>query len=448
MQTRPVLSTDLYELTMLAAYHHAARNPVSVFELFVRALPPERSYLVAAGLAQVVEYLCDLRFADDDLSFLRSVPALSGQPDSFFEALAGLTFTGDLDAIPEGTVFFQNEPVLRVRAPLMQAQLVESFLLTTVNFQTTIATKAARVVRAACTDGTTRAVVDFGLRRSHSEGAGLYGARAAFIGGCAGTSNVEAGRQFGIPLYGTAAHSFVMSFDREQDAFRAYAEAFPEGSVLLLDTYDTLRAAETAAKMEYKIASVRLDSGDLAKLSKQVREILGRHGRSDVRIIASGDLDEHRIAGLVKAGAPIDGFGVGTELITSRDAPALGGVYKLVEQESSEGRTYRAKRSLDKETRPGAKQVWRVVDHETVTDTIALVDEEPPAGAKALLKPVVRKGKLVKELPPLPDIQRRCAQEIAAMPDGVLAGERQADVQFTERIEDLFHGLCARREKE
>lgn len=448
MQTRPILSTDLYELTMLAAYHRAGRNPLSVFELFVRSLPPERSYLVAAGLAQVVEYLGDLHFSAEDIAFLRSVPALSGQPDLFFKALAELAFTGDLDAMPEGTVFFQNEPLLRVHAPLMQAQLAESFLLATVNFQTTIATKAARVVRAACMDGTDRAVADFGLRRSHSEGAGLYGARAAFIGGCAGTSNVEAGRQFGIPLYGTAAHSFVMSFDREEEAFRAYAEAFPEGPVLLLDTYDTLRAAETVAKMKEKIGGVRLDSGDLAALSKEVRAILDRHGRGDVRIIASGDLDEHRIARLVAAGAPIDAFGVGTELITSRDAPALGGVYKLVEQESPSGRAYRAKRSLDKETRPGAKQVWRVVKGEAVTDTIALADEPAPAGASALLAPVMRKGELIGKLPSLADIQRHCAQELAAMPDSILAGERRPDVQFSKRIESLFRGLRTGREKE
>ena len=448
MQTRSILSTDLYELTMLAAYHRAGINPPSTFELFVRRLPPKRSFLVAAGLQQVVDYLLNLRFTPEDLAFLRSLPALKGQPDSFFTALADLAFTGDLNALPEGTPFFHNEPLLRVRAPLMQAQLIESFLLTTVNFQSSIASKAARVVRAAALDGTSRPVVDFGLRRAHSEGAGLLGARAAFIGGCVGTSNVEAGRQFGIPLFGTAAHSFVMSFDEEKQAFRAYARAFPEGPVLLLDTYDTLRAAETAATMTEKIAGVRLDSGDLLDLAKKVRRILDRRGRTDVRIIASGDLDEHKIARLVRAGAPIDSFGVGTELITSRDAPALGGVYKLVEQESSEGRAFRTKHSLDKETRPGAKQVWRVIDDDTLHDTIALLEEPPPPHARPLLHPIIRNGKLVKKLPPLPDIQTYCARELAALPEPILAGARRAKIQYSERIRKLFRTLHASRDME
>jgi len=448
MQTRSILSTDLYELTMLAAYHRAGANPQSTFERFVRRLPPKRSFLVAAGLQQVADYLLDLRFTSDDLDFLRSLPALKGQPDSFFKALADLAFTGDLDALPEGSPFFHNEPVLRVRAPLMQAQLIESFLLTTVNFQSSIASKAARVVRAAALDGTPRPVVDFGLRRAHSEGAALFGARAAFIGGCVGTSNVEAGRQFGIALSGTAAHSFVMTFPDEEQAFRAYARAFPEGPVLLLDTYDTLRAAETAAAMKEKIRGVRLDSGDLLDLSKKVRQILDRRGRSDVQIIASGDLNEVKIARLVEARAPIDAFGVGTDLITSRDAPALGGVYKLVEQESPEGRAFRTKHSLDKETRPGAKQVWRVIDDDTVRDTITLLDEPPPPGARPLLQPVIRDGRLVKELPSLPDIQAYCARELATVPEPILAGARRVKIQYSGRIRKLFRTLRASRDKE
>ena len=323
------LATDLYQLTMAAAYHANGRNEQASFELFARQLPRERSYLIVAGLEQALDYLRRLSFSSDEIEYLRGLPAFDRVSPKFFDYLRDFRFSGDVWAMPEGTVAFAGEPLLRVTAPLIEAQIVETYLLATINFQTLIATKASRIVEAA--QG--RGIIEFGARRAHGFGAAIYAARAAVIGGCIGTSNVEAGRMFDIPEYGTAAHSFTMAFEREIDAFRAYFKVFPDSSTLLLDTYDTINAARLATEFGPELRGVRLDSGDLIELSKQVRAILDEAGMRQTKILASGDLNEFKIAEMIAAGAPIDVFGVGTDLSTSRDAPALGGVYKLVEVE-------------------------------------------------------------------------------------------------------------------
>lgn len=407
------LATDLYQLTMAAAYHAHGRNEQASFELFVRRLPPERSYLVVAGLAQALDYLRELSFTDIEIAYLQSLPVFAHVASAFWAYLRGFRFSGEVWAMPEGTLAFANEPLLRVTAPLIEAQLAETFLLATINFQTLIATKAARIVAAA--QG--RGVIEFGARRCHSFGAAVYAARAAFIGGCLGTSNVEAGRMFELPVYGTSAHSFVMSFEREADAFRAYYAVFPESTTLLLDTYDTLNASWLATEFGAALRGVRLDSGDLAKQCKQVRAILNAAGMPQTRIMASGDLDEFKISALLAAEAPFDSFGVGTELSTSRDAPALGGVYKLVELERDGQHEPKMKLSQEKATYPYCKQVWRKVgkDGHFIGDVIAASDETPVSDWP-LLQPVMHDGHLIAPLPALAATQHHAQLQLAALP--------------------------------
>lgn len=414
------LATDLYQLTMAAAYwRHGLGREYATFELFVRKLPPGRSYLVAAGLEQAVEFLQALQFDAASLDYLCALPQFRSLPTGFREALAAFRFTGDVHAMPEGTLVFPQEPLLQVRAPLLQAQMVETFLLATLNHQTAIATKAARVVEAAAGKG----VVEFGARRAHGFDAALYGARAAVIGGCIGTSNVLAGRTFGLRVFGTAAHSFTMAFAREIDAFRAYLETFPEHATLLIDTYDTLEGARRAASLGPRVQGVRLDSGDLLALSRQVRRILDDAGLAATRIVASGDLDEHAVGALEAAGAPIDLYGVGTELITSRDAPALGGVYKLVEVEEASGPRPVRKLSEGKVSWPGVKQVYRQRGAEGLLrgDVLGLRGEEVPG--EPLLRPVLREGRRVGGWaagpPPLEEARARAREQREALPPGL-----------------------------
>lgn len=406
------LATDLYQLTMAAAYHAHRRDETATFELFVRKLPPGRSYLIAAGLAQALEYLCDLRFTDEDIAYLRWLPVFKHVAPDFFEYLRAFRFSGEVWAMPEGTLAFENEPLLSVTAPIIEAQLLETYLLSTVNFQTLIASKAARMVEAA--QG--RGVVEFGTRRAHGLEAGLFAARAAFIGGCAGTSNVEAGWRFGIPVYGTAAHSWIMSFAHERDAFRAFHQVFPEHTTLLLDTYDTVEGARLAAEIGPSVKGVRLDSGDMTALSKEVRAILDQAGMRRTKVMVSGDLNEFKIAGMLAAGAPIDLFGVGTELATSRDQPALGGVYKLVEVRKGDHVEPKMKLSEEKATYPFRKQVWR---HEDVGqfggDTIALRDEAAQRGTP-LLECVMRGGEVIAPLPSLQETQQRAHHQLHRLP--------------------------------
>jgi nicotinate phosphoribosyltransferase len=393
------LTTDLYELAMAAAYFENGVKQRAVFELFIRRLPEHRSYLIAAGLEQALDYLATLSFTAEQIDYLREHRSFQNVSAEFFEYLARFRFTGDVWAIPEGTAVFRMEPLLRVTAPIIEAQIVETFLLSTINFQTMIASKAARIVTAA--QG--RSVIEFGTRRAHGTEAGLFAARAAYIGGCVGTSNVEAGHLFGIPTFGTLAHSFIMSFDREDDSFRAFLKVFPTTATVLADTYDTIAAVKRLARdFGLAIAAVRLDSGDLLELSNQVRQILDGAGMTETKIFASGDLNEYKIADLLSRGAQIDSFGVGTELATSYDAPALSGVYKLAAIEQSGGVSMRMKLSPDKATYPGAKQVWRFTDEggNYAEDLITLADEpnDRTGSWRPLLKQVMKQGRVVDGL--------------------------------------------------
>jgi nicotinate phosphoribosyltransferase len=393
----PTLSTDLYQLTMMAGYHAAGLMGRATFELYVRQLPVNRSFLVAAGLEQALLYLESLRFSNEDIDHLRSLPALRGARREFFdEYLPRFRFTGEVWAVDEGIPVFPPAPVLRVTAPLPEAQIVETALLAQIAFQTSVASRGARMVEAA----SGRPVVEFGARRAHGIEAGVLAARAAFLSGCESTSNVEAGRRFGIPLSGTMAHSWVTAFPTELSAFRHYAEVFGDRTVILLDTYDTLAAARTLVASGLRPHAVRLDSGDVIDLSRRVRAILDDGGLRTTSIFASGDLNEWRIADIVAAAAPIDGFGVGAALSTSSDAPSLGAIYKLVEIERNGVAVPIMKRSPGKQSYPGRKQVWRCVEAGTaVEDLLDLADvERNGESERPLLGPVMRGG--IRESPP------------------------------------------------
>ena len=392
--TRPVVPTrallvDLYELTMAAGYFERGMDFHATFELFVRSLPAERSFLIAAGVDDSLDYLENLQFSDDDIAYLRSLPLFRAVPDSFFEYLRTFRFEGDVAGVPEGSVVFAEEPILQLTAPVAAAQIVETWLLSVINFETLVASKAARVVRAAAG----RSVLEFGTRRAQGPEAGLRAARAAYLGGCDATSNAEAGRLYGIPVAGTAAHSWTQAFPSERESFEALLEVFPESAVLLIDTYDDLAGAETAASLGKKFSAVRLDSGDLLEKSREVRSILDERGLREVKIIASGNLNEYRIEKLVEAGAPIDSFGVGTDLATSRDVPALSVVYKLVETERGGQVEYKAKFSEEKVYCPGRKQVFRFTHDGKYHHDVIARSGETYADAEPLLQPLMRNGR-------------------------------------------------------
>lgn len=435
------LSTDLYELTMAAGYYAGGWTGRATFELFVRDLPPNRGYLIAAGLEQALGFLEQFRFTPEEIAYLRSVPALRGAPPEFFDRyLPTFRFTGEVWAIPEGTPVFPMEPLIRVTAPIAEAQLVETGLLATVMFQTAIASKAARVVEAAAG----RPVIEFGSRRAHGIEAALYAARAAYIGGCDGTSNVEAGYRFGIPVSGTMAHSWVMAHGDEMEAFRHFVSLYGERSVLLLDTYDALDAARRVAASDLRPAAVRLDSGDVVALSRAVRAILDAGGKRDTRIFVSGDLDEYRIAALLEAGAVVDGFGVGTALSTSSDAPALGGIYKLVEVERGAEPVPVMKLSPGKRTYPARKQVWRVfVDGIAARDVIAIADEPGPFNGMPLLECVMKNGRRTQPSPRLLDLRTRSREEVQRLPASVrrLRDAARYPVEMSTTLEELVERL-------
>ena len=383
MDAPSALLTDLYQLTMAAGYFAAGKQTdFATFDLFVRRLPPEREYLIVAGLAQALEYLSQVKFTAEEIAWLRRLPVLSHAPPEFFTYLNQWRFTGTVRAMAEGTVAFAGEPILSVRAPLIEAQIVETYLLATISFQTMIASKAARLVQLA--QG--RAVVEFGTRRAHSPAAGLYAARAAYIGGCVGTSNVLAGQRFGVPVFGTSAHAWVLVFGDEPEAFRHLQHLLGDRVVQLIDTYDTLIGAQHAAALGEPLAGVRIDSGETIGLSREVRKILDAAGLRDTRILITGDLDEAKITEIVAAEAPVDSFGVGTHLATSADAPSLAAVYKLVEYESHGQVRYPEKLSPGKETLGGAKQVYR----EATRDLIATPTEA--AAGEPLLVTVMHNG--------------------------------------------------------
>ena len=413
MREHSGLLTDLYELTMAAGYVQTRFDGRATFELFVRHLPPHRNYLVAAGLEQGLEFLENVHFTPDEIDYLRRQRVFRHIREDFFEYLAKFRFTGDVWAMPEGTLVFPGEPMLRVTAPIVEGQIMETYLLATLSYQTMIASKAARVVSAA--QG--RQIVDFGARRAHGSQASLFAARAASIGGCQGTSNVLAGQQFGMNVYGTQAHSWVMAHEDEAEAFRSFLKVFPEDSVLLLDTYNVRNAAKKMIAMGRKPAGVRLDSGDLAKDSRWVRRELDRAGWNDVKVFASGDLDETKIAALIADGAAIDAFGVGTALATPGDAPHLNLIYKLVEVERGGEMREAAKLTRAKATYPGRKQVYRFfgANDEFEGDKIVL-EGEPENGGDPLLIEVMRGGRRLASPEPVSALRDRCLAGIAQLP--------------------------------
>lgn len=433
--------TDLYQLTMNASYTHHNRNEKVTFDLFYRKLPENRSYMLAAGLEQVLHYLENLSFTGEDIEYLRSQNLFT---EDFLETLKDFKFTGDVYAVTEGNPVFPSEPIIRITAPRVEAQLVETFLLNTINFQTMIASKASRVVEAA--EG--RGIADFGLRRAHGSDAGIKASRACYIAGCVGTSNVLAGKHYGIPIIGTMAHAYVMSFDSELDAFRAYSSTFKDKSVLLIDTYDTIQGAKNAVivakeleKEGYRLKGVRLDSGDLCELSKEVRKIFDDAGLAYVKINASNDLNEYKIKKLIQEGAQIDSFGVGTEMVTSKDAPAISGVYKLVEDADKEGNPIpRIKLSEGKITLPGKKQVYRLYDSngKCLKDIIALEGEE--VEGEPLLAKVMEKGKICYNLPELNEIRSYALQNVQNIPEDVKSGA-EYKVELSARLKKLVQEL-------
>lgn len=407
------LLTDLYQLTMAAGYFEAGKtSETATFELFFRRLPRYRNYVLAAGLAQAVEYLLNLKFSAEEIDYLRSLPHFRSVAPEFFEKLAQLRFTGDVFAMAEGTPIFANEPFLIVRAPLMEAQLIETYLLATIGFQSLIATKASRIVEVA--GG--RAVVDFGARRAHSPEAGVLAGRASYIGGCIGTSNTETGFRYGIPVFGTAAHSWVQAFPSEREAFAKLQKLLGDATAYLIDTYDTIEGARSAASLGQPLWGVRLDSGNLVELSREVRQILDDAGLQTAKIMATSDLNEYKILEFAAAGAPIDAFGVGTDLATSADSPSLGVVYKLVELN---GR-FTAKFSEDKHTLPGAKQVFRFAAHDVIGcswECLGCGADEPEA--KALLRPVLLGGQLIDTLPSPAAARAYAAESIKRLPTAI-----------------------------
>jgi nicotinate phosphoribosyltransferase len=417
--TSPLL-TDLYQLNMSQAYLDHGETETAVFEFFCRTLPARRGFLLAAGLEQALDYLENLRFSADDIAWLKS--------------------TGRVHAMPEGTAFFPNEPILRVTAPLPQAQFVESRLINILHFQSLIAAKAARSVLAA----PDKVLVDFGFRRAHGAEAGLMAARASYIAGFAGTATVLAGEMFGIPLYGTMAHSFIETFDDETAAFESFARARPDNLVLLLDTYDTEAAARKVVALAPRlkasgitIRAVRLDSGDLVVLSRSVRRILDDGGLREVTIFVSGGLDEDSLLAFARVKAPIDGIGIGTSLTTSSDVPAIDCVYKLQEYAGAA----RRKRSANKATWPGRKQVWRRygADGRMAGDVLAI--EGRTRSGEALLELVMQNGKRMRPPPPLGEIRKRAATELHHLPDPLR--HLQPDAIYPVEVDSELVALAA-----
>jgi nicotinate phosphoribosyltransferase len=437
------LLTDQYELTMAASYLRRDRNDEATFELFVRDLPANRAWLLAAGLGPTLRLIRELRFAPEALDYLASLGRFD---DPFLDYLSSFRFSGDIEALPEGTVCFAGEPLVRVTAPRIEGQLLETILLNQIGFQTLVATKAARVVLAAGGGdvGAGERVVDFSPRRDHGIDAALKVARSAAVAGCGGTSNVLAAMLYGLRPVGTMAHSYVLSFDSEPEAFRAFVEDHPEATILLVDTYDTLEgvrnAIAAARESERPLGGVRLDSGDLDSLSRSARELLDKAGMPQTQITASGDLEEGQISRLVAARAPIDLWGVGTELGTSRDAPSLNVVYKLVADRR--GGAWRGVRKLSaaKATLPGRKQVSRRYrEGEMAGDVIGLEDER--VGGEALLGPAMRGGEEV-EPENLETIRDRSAAQLGALPArlrqfGAAAAADAYPVELSPRLRKL-----------
>ena len=429
------LLTDLYQLTMLQAYRAHGMQGTAVFELFARKLPARRGFLMAAGLAQALDYLEGLRFTEEELDWLTESRRFDR---AFIDYLATLRFTGEVHAPAEGTVLFANEPIIRVTAPLPEAQLVETRLINLLHFETVIASKAARMVLAA----PGKLLIDFGLRRAHGGEAGLLAARAAYIAGFAGTATLPAAPRFGIPVYGTMAHSFIQVHDDESAAFEAFARARPESPILLIDTYDTAQGARKVVALAKRLRSegiaiggVRLDSGDLIELSKSVRRILDEGGLTEMRIFASGGLDEDKLQLAMAEEAPIDGFGVGTNLTTSEDAPALDCAYKLQEYAGQA----RRKRSAGKITWPGRKQVFRRYGSDgRMTGDVLTIEGDEQAG-EALIGKVMAGGKRLAPDPSLDQSRAHAADQLKRLPPALRALDPDAryPVEISPALQDL-----------
>ena len=435
MHPESPLLTDLYQLNMIQAYLDRAFTQTAVFEFFVRTLPRRRGFLLAAGLEQALDYLENLRFSAADIEWLKSTGRFK---QNMLDYLAAFRFTGDVHAMPEGTAFFASEPILRITAPLPQAQFVETRLINILHLQSLVAAKAARCILAA----PGKLLVDFGFRRAHGAEAGLMAARASFLAGFAGTATVLAGERFGIPLYGTMAHSFIEAFDDEAAAFEAFARSRPDNLTLLLDTYDTEAAARKVVALAPRlkaagiaIRSVRLDSGDFAVLAKSVRQILDQGGLAEIAIFASGGLDEDSMASLVQKAAPIDGFGVGTSLTTSADVPNVDCVYKLQEYAGLP----RRKKSEHKATWPGRKQVWRryEADGRMAGDTLAL--EGHDKSGERLLVPVMQNGQRLRPPESLAEIKLRTKRELERLPEPLrrLDPDATYPVEVAPELQDL-----------
>ena len=469
------LLTDLYELTMMQGYFKNNCNETVVFDMFYRNNPCGNGYAICAGLDQLIDYIKRLEFSDEDIAYLDSLHLFE---DDFLEYLRGFHFSGDVYAIPEGTVIFPREPLVKVVAPIMEAQLVETALLTIINHQSLIATKTARVVYAADGGG----VMEFGLRRAQGPDAGVYGARAAMIAGCIGTSNVLAGQLFDVPVKGTHAHSWIMSFPDEYTAFKKYSELYPDACCLLVDTYDTLKSGVPnairvftemrEAGIELKNYGIRLDSGDLAYLTKRARQMLDEAGFSDAFISASSDLDEYLITSLKSQGCCIDSWGVGTNMITSKDCPAFGGVYKLAAIQDEHGNfipKIKLSENIEKITNPGNKTVFRIyekADHKIKADLICLADEvfdesrdltifDPletwkrtklKAGTyelRELLVPVFRKGECVYTSPSVMELRDICSKELDTLWEEHrrLINPSQMYVDLSDKLYDIKKNL-------
>ena len=471
------LLTDLYQLTMLQGYFEEKQaNETVIFDMFFRNNPHSGGYSVCAGLQQVIEYIEGLHFADEDISYLKTLNLFS---DKFLSYLKDFKFTGDIYAIPEGSVIFPKEPIMKIVAPIMEAQLIETALLNIINHQSLIATKASRVVFAANGD----TVLEFGLRRAQGPDAGIYGARAAMIAGCFATSNVLAGQMFDVPIRGTHAHSWVMSFSDELTAFRKYANLYPNACILLVDTYDTLKSGVPNAikvfnemrekGIELKNYGIRLDSGDLSYLSKKARQLLDNAGFKDAIISASNDLDENLISSLKLQGAKISSWGVGTNLITSKDCPAFGGVYKLSAVYESDKKAFKAKIKLsenaEKNTNPGNKKIYRIYDKDTkkiIADLICLEEETLDTSeelllfdpldtwkktllpshtyyTKELLVPVFKNGNCVYKSPSVMEIREYCKEEMDTLWEESrrLEYPHRTHVDLSQKLWDLKNNL-------
>ncbi len=438
-----LLLTDLYQLTMLQGYVEQGMEEQATFEFFVRKLPSKRNFLLAAGLEQALSFLENLRFTPEELEWLNGCGLFRR---ALVDYLEKLHFTGDVHAMPEGTVFFPNEPIVRITAPLPQAQLVETRLINLLHFQTLIASKAARSVLVA----PGKLLVDFGLRRAHGAEAGLLAARASYLAGFSGTSTVQAAPQFGIPIYGTMAHSFVQAHEDETAAFERFAYANADNVVLLIDTYDTeagaAKVVSLAPRLREKgiaIQGVRLDSGDLAEHARKVRRILDEGGLTDAVIFASGNLDESSVGQLVAAQAPIDGFGIGTRMDTSADAPYLDCAYKLEEYAGQA----RRKRSEGKATWPGRKQVYRRYDADGRMSGDILTLEDDPQEGEPLIQPVMRAGQRLNASASLTALRERVRNQLARLPQGLRTLEKGPDypVQVSPALCDLAKAVDEHR---